>query len=232
MSLHPIHLTPDKEGNLPPSALVPFCSYQGNYNLLGERRPEPDNLTFCSKFEPTVFDGQLCYSLDVAQIGKKASTKAGKSNGLFFLVDPNPYQTISVRRRNERPEEQSFKVHIHTLAQFTAYGPGAYAMSSLKSMTGTKSFKQLADEQKSCQVDNREKCQSLKFLDQVKSSCSCVPWPLFNNHHGEQVVLSQIRFATLFAGASWPLWARYGGLCEESNSEGYKLFGFLYWALC
>ena len=28
LSLHPIHLKPDTNGNLPPSALVPFCSYQ------------------------------------------------------------------------------------------------------------------------------------------------------------------------------------------------------------
>ena len=187
MSLHPVHLTPDdKEGNLPPSALVPFCSYQGDSNLLGERRSGSDNMTFCNKFEPTVIDGQLCYSLDVAKIEKKPS-KAGKSNGLFLLVDPDPYQRNPVGRK-ERHEDQSFKVYIHTLAQFTAFGPGAYAMSALKSMTGTKSFKQLDDDQKSCKVHSREKCRSLKFLDQVKSSCSCVPWPLINSNLGVQVI--------------------------------------------
>ena len=187
MSLHPIHLTPDdKAGNMPPSALVPFCSYQGNSNLLGERRPGSGNLTFCNKFEPTVIDGQLCYSLDVAKIEKKPS-KAGKSNGLFLLVDPDPYQRNPVGRK-ERHEDQSFKVYIHTLAQFTAFGPGAYAMKALKSMTGTKSFKQLDDNQKSCRVHNREKCQSLKFLDRVKSSCNCVPWPLINSNLGVQVI--------------------------------------------
>ena len=35
LSLHPVHLTRDLQGNLPPSALVPFCFYQGDFtNML------------------------------------------------------------------------------------------------------------------------------------------------------------------------------------------------------
>lgn len=30
LSLHPVHLIRDLQGNLPPSALVPFCFYQGD----------------------------------------------------------------------------------------------------------------------------------------------------------------------------------------------------------
>ena len=71
LSLHPVHLTPDKEGNLPPSALVPFCSYQRNSSLLGQERPELDNLTICDKFKTTILDGQLCYSLDIAKLDEK-----------------------------------------------------------------------------------------------------------------------------------------------------------------
>ena len=51
LSLHPIHLIPDKKGQLPPSALVPFCSYQGESNMLGQKRPVLDNLTICDKFD-------------------------------------------------------------------------------------------------------------------------------------------------------------------------------------
>ena len=79
LSLHPVHLTPDKDGNLPPSALVPFCSYQGDSNLLGQERPELDNLTICDKFKSTILEGQLCYSLNIAKLGKKL-TKSGKKS--------------------------------------------------------------------------------------------------------------------------------------------------------
>ena len=61
-------------------------------------------------------------------------------------------------------------------------------MSALKSMTGTKGFKQLPDEEKRCSVHNQEKYQSLKFLDQVKKICGYVPWPLMTSNLGVQVV--------------------------------------------
>jgi len=81
LALHPFHLTRDKEGNLPPSALVPFCSYQGESSLLGKELPEMDNLTVCDKFQPTILEGQLCHTLDIATLVDVPS-KSGKSNGL------------------------------------------------------------------------------------------------------------------------------------------------------
>ena len=171
LSLHPVHLTPDEEGDLPPSALVPFCSYEGNSILLGQGRPELDNLAVCDKFEPTILEGQLCYSLDVAKL-KGKPTKSGKTNGLFLLLDTNPFQLNTIEK------DASFKVFIHTLAQYTAYGPGSYGLSALKKMTGTTAFQQLPDEQKKCQDHNREECQTQRYLDQVQRECSCIPWTL------------------------------------------------------
>ena len=178
LSLHPVHLTPDDEGNMPPSALIPFCSYQENSSLLGQERPELDNTTVCNKFKPTIFDGQLCYSLDITKLGEE--TKTGKKNGIFFMVDPNPYQLISAEKTvgDFRTGSQYFKVFIYTLAQYSTFGPGSYGMSTLKRMTGTKSFKQLPDHQKKCLVHNREECQTQKYLDQVQRECNCTPWAL------------------------------------------------------
>ena len=178
---------PDKEGNLPPSALVPFCSYQGDNSLIGQEISQLDNLTVCDKFQPTILEGQLCYSLDIAQLGGKQA-KSGKSNGLFLLLDPNPYQ-LNVTDKNVE-ENLSFKVFINTLAQYTTFGPGSYGMSALKKMTGTKSFEQLPDHQKRCLVHNREECQTEKYLDQIKRKCECVPWALQTNQGKIQVKLS------------------------------------------
>ena len=184
LSLHPVHLTPDKEGNLPPSALVPFCSYQGNSSLLGQERPELDNLTVCDKFEPTILEGQLCYSLDMAKLGIK--TKPGKSNGLFLLLDPNPFPQNATEKTAET-DDQSFKVYIHTLGQYTTFAPGSYGMSTLKKMTGTKSFKQLPDHQRKCLVQTKEECQTQHYLNQVKKECKCVPWALQTDLVGERI---------------------------------------------
>ena len=136
-----------------------------------------DNLTICEKFQPTILEGQLCYSLDIAKLGKK-QTKSGRSNGLFLLLDPNPYHLNAIEKNvgGSKTVENSFKVFINTLAQYTTFGPGSYGLSTLKRMTGTESFKQLPDHQKKCLVHNREECQTKKYLDQVQRECSCTPW--------------------------------------------------------
>ena len=181
LSLHPVHLTPDKEGNLPPSALVPFCSYQGESSLLGRELPEMDNLTVCDKFQPTILDDQLCYTLKKETL-KESSTKSGKYNGLLLLLDPNPYYLNHKEESAEASSagETSSRVFVNTLAQFTTFGRGYYAMTMLKKMTGTSSFKQLPDDQKKCFVHNREECQTQKYLDRVQKECKCMPWSLQN----------------------------------------------------
>ena len=97
-----------------------------------------------------------------------------------MLLDPNPYPTKSPNPsvRAARNDQGSFKVYIHTLAGHTALGPGAYALHTLKRMTGKTSFYQLPDSQKECQVHHREKCQTEMFLKRVRENCSCVPWAL------------------------------------------------------
>ena len=98
-------------------------------------------MTICDRFEPTIIEGQLCYSLDIAKLREKP-TKSGKENGLFLLLDPNPYQ-VNVGEKNvvgARTTDQSFKVLIHTLEHYTISESGSYGMTSLKRMTGTKKF--------------------------------------------------------------------------------------------
>ena len=180
LSLHPVHLTTVDEGELPPSAFAPFCFYQGDSKPLGQSRPELNNMTVCDKFEPTILEGQFCYSLNLARV-VKWSTKAGKTNGLWVLIDPNPFKlnvSNEMKPNDQTLQQEQFKVYVHTLAQYTAYGPGAYAMAALKRMKGTESFEQLPDSQKNCQVHNREECETKRFMDRIHTKCNCVPWTL------------------------------------------------------
>ena len=116
-------------------------------------------------------------------------TKSSKSDGLFLLLDPNAYQRNTTEKNvwGSKTKDQSFKVFIHTLAQYTTFGPGSYGLSNLKKMTGTKNFKQLPDHQKRCLVHNREECQTQKYLDQVQRECNCIPWPLGTDLDKNQV---------------------------------------------
>ena len=136
-------------------------------------------MTLCDKFEPTIVEGQLCYTLDIAKF-EKIATKTGKQSGLFLLLDPNPYPLKPTDGivKAARNDQETFKVYIHTLAEYTAFGPGAYAIHNLKRMTGKSSFYQLPESKKECQVHSKEKCRTEMFLKQVKSNCNCVPWAL------------------------------------------------------
>ena len=140
-----------------------------------------DNMTVCDKFQPSILEGQLCYTLDSSLL-KQYSTKSSKSNGLLLLLDPSPYHFNYKDKGAVSPEvsNQNFKVFIHTLEQYTTFGPGLYGMSGLKKMTGTESFQQLPDHQKECLLHDREECQTQKYLEKVLKECTCRPWALHN----------------------------------------------------
>ena len=135
-----------------------------------------DNITVCDKFQPTILDGQVCHTLDTVKL-REYPTKPGKANGLLLLIDPKPYQVKHKDGAEDfKMDGKSFKVSIHTLAQHTTFGPGSYAMSTLKKTTGTSNFKELPQHQKKCLDHNREECQTQKYLDRVKKECKCIPW--------------------------------------------------------
>ena len=204
LSLHPVHLSPDKDGLLPPSALVPFCSYQGDVDLLGQRRSDMGNLTVCDKFKPIILEGQLCYSIEVADFVKSKTNPTqwdNNNDGLLLLLDPKPYPLTPSDIGAQRKKQDSSKVYIHTLAQHTAYGPGSYGMHALKSLVSTDNFLQLLDGEKKCRVHNQEECQAGKYLHQVISNCSCIPWPLGNERTDEKVCIAYRNICNYFAQA-------------------------------
>ena len=97
-----------------------------------------------------------------------------------FWIFKKPYhinKTEGTPHRSRR-NDYSFKVFVHSLAQYSTFGPGSYGMNALKRMTGTKNFEQLPTKQKKCLVHNKEECQTQKYLDQVQRECKCIPWAL------------------------------------------------------
>ena len=65
-------------------------------------------------------------------------------------------------------------------------------MTTLKKMTGTKSFKRLPDHQRKCLVQAREECQTEHYLNQVKIECKCTPWALQTNKVGKKCLENKI----------------------------------------
>ena len=186
----------DTFGNATPTALIPFCAYKSNMKITGEYI---DSLRFpvCTKFQPTVQDGQLCYVLNINKVLLEEAgglgrlkTESGKDAGILILVDPvkpaGDHSTIEnsledkVFMRLERAQDMknSARVYISTLTSFSDNRAGSYAMFSLKMMTGTSSFLDLPDKEKSCQIKSLEACRSRRYLAEVEKQCGCIPWSL------------------------------------------------------
>ena len=135
----------------------------------------------CDKFEPIILEGQLCYRLKI-EPGDKNSSRKGQAGGLFFFLDPHPYNNeFSAGQTTKR---QPPKILISTLGQYMAFEAGAYAMRTLKKMTTKDSFEALPDATKKCQVHNFVDCQNKKYLEKVRSKCGCTPWALTSGNSG------------------------------------------------
>ena len=118
---------------------------------------------------------------------KGVAFKYEKANVLLIICAEYKLNVTTNNVESSRTGDESFKVFIHTLSQFSTFEPGTYGMSTLKKMTGTESFEQLPEQQKKCLVHNREKCHTLKFLDHVQTQCNCSSWALKTNSGKIQV---------------------------------------------
>ena len=193
-SLHPPHLTETK--GLP--ALIPFCAYGGNMEILGEY---VQGLYFpvCNAFKPTILDGEVCYTLDFKTLVSKGSmvSKAGRGKGLLLAIDNGisvePQQDkdiIEIKKGFIRTELVSTgkraRLHILTSHVYEDSRPGVYTMRNLKQMSGTDNFLAMADDVKKCQIEREEDCRGRLYLQEVQKTCGCLPWSL-SPHVTEQV---------------------------------------------
>ena len=158
VSLHPPHLI-DSSGSLTPAALIPFCSFQSNMNMLGKVK-EGLNFTACSQFRPTVLEGQLCYYLNLTSI-ERGKTETGKEAGLVIIIDIGIQNSYDTQSRDSKEGNQntlalvssgvdatSARIYLNTLSSYSDYRAGSYALTALKKMTGTESFLKQTDNKK------------------------------------------------------------------------------------
>ena len=191
-SLHPPHLTADKEGTLLPASLIPICSYQMNSTKLG-REVGKLNFTLCDSFKPTVHQGQLCYSL---QLNRKdhGKSRIRKENGLLLLLDPQlihgqlEHEERKSHGEHFRKKAGLASIFLDTLAPFSDNQEGNYALTGLKWMNGTDTFMELSNEEKECQRESFEECQREK----VAEDCGCLPWQLMFHPSGKDEQVSLI----------------------------------------
>ena len=149
------------------------------------------NSEVCDKFKPTVLEGQLCYTLDLSLI-PTTKVQEGLDNGLLLILDPghskksqenrskyedgNMIQSLKLKPISG--DSSSARIYLNSLASYSDYRSGRYAMSALKRMTGTPGFLGLPVEETNCQIESFEVCQTRGYLESVQAKCGCVPWAL------------------------------------------------------
>ena len=162
--------------------------------LLGQTRQDLP-FTVCDQFKPTVLEGQRCYSLDLSKINNKKA-RYGLKSGLVLIMDPLEKEKKAEAETRDKITSLNFesiqfsgssaKIYLNTLASFTNYRAGSYAMSALKKMSGTNSFLELPDAAKKCKTETFEECHVVRYNAEVQKQCGCLPWSL-NSIIGKQV---------------------------------------------
>ena len=73
----------DKDGNLSPTALIPFCDFGGNMSVMGVKIDQLD-IPICKSFRPKIIRDQLCYTVDPNEYKHKIDLKGKLSLSLYI----------------------------------------------------------------------------------------------------------------------------------------------------
>ena len=158
--------------------------------ILGENRLDLP-FEICSKFQPTLLQGQLCYSLDINLLDKP-SVKPGIENGILLLIDPGQQSNdmkataddgdgeriVSLNLKAVSADDNFARIYFNTLSIFSNSKAGSFSMTVLKKMTGTEGFMKLSDDRKNCASRSFEACHTERYIEEVQRLCGCVPWTL------------------------------------------------------
>ena len=82
MTNHPVHII-DQEGKLSPTALIPFCEFNGNMSVMGVKIDQFD-VPVCNSFRPKILRDQLCYTVDPNEYKHKIDLTGELSLSLFI----------------------------------------------------------------------------------------------------------------------------------------------------
>ena len=94
---HPVHLVM-ADGNLNPTALVPFCSISDNYSAMGVKIDQID-VPVCSSFRPKIMSDQLCYTVDLNKYKEKIMVK--EKVYFTFFIDYNEDREFLTNNAND-----------------------------------------------------------------------------------------------------------------------------------
>ena len=98
MSNHPVHIS-DQQNVLHPTALIPFCEFNGNMSVMGVKIDQFD-VPVCKSFRPKIIRDQLCYTVDPNEYKHKINLKGELSLSLY--IHYNEDRQMEVTKNTEK----------------------------------------------------------------------------------------------------------------------------------
>ena len=90
---HPVHFVTNN-GNMSPSAFIPFCGFGGNMSAMGIKIDEFDD-PVCNSFQAKILNDQLCYEVDLNKYSNKDNIDKELSSGFLFFLDYNEDRQVT-----------------------------------------------------------------------------------------------------------------------------------------
>ena len=112
MTNHPVHIQ-EKDGQMSPTALIPFCEFAGNMSVMGVKIDQFD-VPVCNSFRPKIIRDQLCYTVDPSKYKDKITLEQELSLALF--INYNEDKEIVLEKRETIPEDDT--IMIETIGRY------------------------------------------------------------------------------------------------------------------
>ena len=103
VSNHPVHLI-KANGELSPSAFIPFCELGGNMSAMGEKIEQFD-IPVCNSFQAKVLNDQLCYEVDLNRFTNILNKENELKLGFAFIMDYNKDRQVTYDQEYNGVEE-------------------------------------------------------------------------------------------------------------------------------
>ena len=127
---HPVHILRNKI-NFSPSALIPFCSFGDDMEIVGQTIDGFD-IPVCDSFTPKKRNDQLCYELNLDKLKDEKKIQKQLEHGLSILLDYNEERQMDTEREewkknDERnglfgpDKENGIQIHLDTISNHVFY---------------------------------------------------------------------------------------------------------------
>lgn len=209
---NPVHII-NEDGNLQPSALIPFCWF-GRKQRIGVMLDQfSDKVSICNNFNPKIIVDQRCYEIDPNKYINPKSKESDLKFGLTLVVDENVDRLFSKIQQVEVDFAKDFSqededvtrsvVYLDTMEPLKLELGWKYNLNVLKNMKVTEDFLKLPQSERDCQEESYDDCTTRSYAQGVIKECGCLPFSIQQFENTEALTLKWLHplpFTTFFVG--------------------------------